>query len=49
MLGVLHLIDCVSNGGPTLASADHAIHVLDILAAASRSAALGNLIKLERS
>jgi predicted dehydrogenase len=47
MLGVLHLIDCISNGRPTLASADHAIHVLDILAAARRSAARGELIELE--
>ena len=46
MLGILHLIDCISSSRPTLASADHAIHVLDILASARRSAALGKLIEL---
>lgn len=47
MLGILHLIDCISDGRPTLASADHAVHVLDILAAARQSTALGKLIELE--
>jgi predicted dehydrogenase len=47
MLGMLHFIDCISTARPALASADHAIHVLDILAAARRSATLGELIQLE--
>lgn len=42
-----HLIDCISGDAPELASADHAIHVLDILAAARSSAARGKLIELE--
>jgi predicted dehydrogenase len=46
MLGMLHLVDCISKGRPALASADHAIHVLDILAAARRSAALGKSIEI---
>jgi predicted dehydrogenase len=49
MLGVLNLIDCMSGGPPTPASADDAIHVLDILAAASRSAELGKLVEVATS
>jgi predicted dehydrogenase len=38
ILGVEHLVACVSSGEPPIASADHAIHVLDTIEAARRSA-----------
>lgn len=44
MLGVLHLIDCVLEGRPPLIPADHAIHVLDILAAAGESVTRGESV-----
>ena len=41
ILGVLHLAECITTGRPPLASATHAIHVLDVIAAARQSARSG--------
>ncbi|MGH3729130.1 MAG: Gfo/Idh/MocA family protein [Micromonosporaceae bacterium] len=41
ILGVRHLADCVRDGREPLVSMDHAIHVLDVIAAAEKSAASG--------
>jgi predicted dehydrogenase len=46
LLGVAHLIDCIESGAKPLASVDHAIHVIDILEAAARSAASGQAERL---
>jgi predicted dehydrogenase len=41
LLGVAHLLECIGSGAAPLLSADHAIHVLEILDAAARAAASG--------
>ncbi|MGH2614963.1 MAG: Gfo/Idh/MocA family protein [Thermomicrobiales bacterium] len=49
LLGVEHLVDCVTNGAQPIPSIDHAIHVIEILEAAARSAATGRAIELSTS
>jgi predicted dehydrogenase len=49
LLGVLHLVDCVASGRRPVASADHAIHVLDVLEAARRAAASGEPVAVDAS
>ncbi len=49
LLGVAHLIDCIESGAKPLASIDHAIHVIDILESAARSAANGQAIELKQT
>jgi predicted dehydrogenase len=44
ILGVRHLIDCVRSGRPNILSVEHAAHVIDIIAAAERSAADGVVV-----
>ncbi|MGH3747662.1 MAG: Gfo/Idh/MocA family protein [Micromonosporaceae bacterium] len=41
ILGVRHLAECVRDGRQPLVSMEHAIHVLDVIAAAEESAATG--------
>jgi predicted dehydrogenase len=43
MLGVTHLLDCVRDGSQPLPSVAHAIHVLDVLDHARRSAETGQI------
>jgi predicted dehydrogenase len=47
LLGVEHLIDCVEDGRPPIASLDHALHVIDIRAAAASSAQAGEFIHVD--
>lgn len=47
LLGVEHLVDSVTADQPPLLSVDHAIHVLEIIDGASRSAATGRTISLD--
>jgi predicted dehydrogenase len=49
LLGVEHLVECVSSGARPIPSIDHAIHVVEIMQAATRSAAAGGAIDLETS
>jgi predicted dehydrogenase len=37
ILGVQHLVECVATGARPVASAEHAIHVLEVMDAARRS------------
>ncbi len=46
VLGVEHLVDCVRTGKPPVLSVDHAIHVLEIVESAERSAAIGRALEL---
>lgn len=48
LLGVAHLIDCIESGAKPLASIDHAIHVIDILESAARSATTGHAVELQQ-
>ena len=47
LLGVEHLIDCIATGAPPVLSAAHAIHVLEIIEQANRSAREGVVASLE--
>jgi predicted dehydrogenase len=47
LLGVEHLIDCITGGSPPIASIDHAIHVIEILEAAATSSRTGKAVELE--
>ena len=47
LLGVEHLVDCLTAGAQPLPSIDHAIHVIEIMEAADRSTTTGQAIKLE--
>jgi predicted dehydrogenase len=47
LLGVEHLVECLSSGARPIPSIDHAIHVVEIMGAASRSAAAGRAYDLE--
>jgi predicted dehydrogenase len=47
ILGVLHLAECVAAGRQPLASAAHAIHVLDVIAAARQAARRGETVNVE--
>jgi predicted dehydrogenase len=46
LLGVEHLVDCIEQGSNPLPSIDHAIHVLEVIEAAGRSAKNGRRIQL---
>jgi predicted dehydrogenase len=46
LLGVEHLIDCIERGERPVASVAHAVHVLDILAAAEASAREGRSVEV---
>ncbi len=46
LLGVEHLVDCLTTGAQPLASIEHAIHVIAIMEAAVRSARSGRAIDL---
>ena len=47
LLGVEHLVDCLSSGARPIPSIDHAIHVVEIMEAATHSAAAGRAVDLE--
>jgi predicted dehydrogenase len=47
LLGVEHLVECLSSGARPIPNIDHAIHVVEIMAAATRSAAAGRAFDLE--
>jgi len=47
LLGVEHLVECLSSGTRPVPSIDHAIHVVEIMEAATRSAATGHAFELE--
>jgi predicted dehydrogenase len=47
LLGVEHLVECLTNGTRPIPSIDHAIHVVEIMEAATRSAATGRTFDLE--
>jgi predicted dehydrogenase len=47
LLGVEHLVACLSSGARPIPSIDHAIHVIEIMEAATRSAAAGRAFDLE--
>jgi predicted dehydrogenase len=47
LLGIAHLVDCIQTGREPILSAQHAIHVLEILEAAARSAAEGRTLPIE--
>jgi len=49
LLGIEHLVDCIQTGRAPILSAQHAIHVLDILEAAARSSAEGRTLPVESS
>ena len=46
ILGVEHLVQCVASGERPVASAEHAIHVLDVIDGARRSASDGRTIAI---
>ena len=47
LLGIQHLVDCIQDGMEPVPSADHAIHVLDVIAAAREAAATGRSVAVE--
>jgi predicted dehydrogenase len=47
LLGVEHLIDCITSGAPPIASIDHAIHVIEIMEAAAMSSRSGQAVALQ--
>jgi hypothetical protein len=47
LLGVEHLVECLSSGTRPIPNIDHSIHVVEIMEAASRSAAAGRRFDLE--
>ncbi len=49
LLGVEHLVECVATGRAPLLSVEHAIHVVEIIEAAARSAAEGRFIDITSS
>ena len=46
LLGVEHLVDCIAMGNEPVLSVDHALHVIEIMAGAARSAEEGGAVKL---
>ncbi|MBA2597135.1 MAG: Gfo/Idh/MocA family oxidoreductase [Chloroflexia bacterium] len=46
LLGVEHLVDCLTTGARPIPSIDRAIHVIEIMEAAARSAATGQAVAL---
>ncbi len=49
ILGVIHMIECIARAGLPLASADHAVHVLDVIEAARRAAVSGEPVLVDPS
>jgi predicted dehydrogenase len=49
LLGVEHLVECVQRGEALILSVDHAVHVLEIIEAADRSAMSGQRVDLMTS
>ncbi len=49
LMGIEHLVDCIQAGREPILSAQHAIHVLDILEMAARSSAEGRTLPVESS
>lgn len=49
LLGVAHLVDCVRSGRSPIPSIEHAAHVIDVIAAAERSATEGRAIAIDSS
>jgi predicted dehydrogenase len=47
LLGVEHLIDCLQTGAKPVPSIDHAVHVIEIIEAASSSARSGRAVELQ--
>jgi predicted dehydrogenase len=49
LLGIEHLVDCIQTGQEPILSAQHAIHVLEIIETAARSSAEGRTLPVESS
>ena len=49
LLGVEHLVDCISTGREPLPSAEHALHVVETIEAASRSSSGGQAVDITSS
>jgi predicted dehydrogenase len=49
LLGIQHLVDCVREDREPVLSADHALHVVEILEKAAEAAAEGRTLELETS
>ena len=49
ILGVIHMIECITSGRRPLASADHAVHVLDVVEAARRAVVSGEPVPVDPS
>ena len=47
LLGVEHLVDCVTTGQDPLPSAEHALHVVEVIEAAAMSSASGHAVDIE--
>ena len=47
LLGIEHLVDCISSGTDPLPSAEHALHVVEIIEAAETSSSSGQAVELE--
>jgi predicted dehydrogenase len=47
LLGIAHLVDCIQTGQEPILSAQHAIHVLEILETAARASAEGRTLPVE--
>jgi predicted dehydrogenase len=47
VLGVEHLVDCIERGAEPVASVEHAMHVIEVLEAAARSAEERRLISVD--
>jgi predicted dehydrogenase len=47
LLGVEHLVDCIEHGRQPVLSLAHALHVVDLRAAAARSAQTGAFVDVE--
>ncbi len=47
LLGVEHLLDCIQNGARPVLSAEHALHVLEVIARAAASAPSGQALTVE--
>ncbi|MEQ7006764.1 Gfo/Idh/MocA family oxidoreductase [Actinopolymorpha sp. B17G11] len=49
LLGVEHLIDCITTGREPLPSAEHALHVVEVIEAAARSSTTGHAVDVRSS
>lgn len=47
LLGVEHLVECVTSGAQPIPSIDHAIHVIEIMEAAAESSRSGRVVELQ--